>query len=263
MKKEIKSLIPLVAVLTLLSGCNSSEMDALRNENESLRAELSSAQSKIEIYENELATTTETTDETTSDTEDETVPTMTAEEILSYIAIGGAEITDINSADGVSVAVYWRNNSDKEIKYITFNLEIINAVGDVVANQIGKTTLFPCRLTGPVKPTAQIIEEHLENPKAFSLFYKTKDNDWESMITNPGEGTLEYSIWNMDRDDYRQTYTVTEENYDKVVRRSSWDTIMYNPTAHSVNIVSINVEYMDGTIIDIDSDSIEYAFINY
>lgn len=56
-----------------------------------------------------------------------------------------------NSAGGVDVSVSWKNNSEKEIKYIRFQMQAFNAVGDSVRSEIGNRSLFNLEDTGPFK----------------------------------------------------------------------------------------------------------------
>ncbi len=56
-----------------------------------------------------------------------------------------------NSAGGVTISIDWKNNSSKEIKYILFQVEAFNAVGDRVRCEIRDSSLFNLEETGPFK----------------------------------------------------------------------------------------------------------------
>jgi hypothetical protein len=56
-----------------------------------------------------------------------------------------------NSASGVSAYVYYKNLSDKPIKYFYWEGYPINAVGDQVSCDIRRNSLFRGKDTGPVK----------------------------------------------------------------------------------------------------------------
>lgn len=56
-----------------------------------------------------------------------------------------------NSAGGVSVYFYYKNLSEKVIKYLTWVGHPINAVGDVVSCRIRDNSTFRGQDTGPVK----------------------------------------------------------------------------------------------------------------
>lgn len=58
----------------------------------------------------------------------------------------------VNSASGVAVRITYTNKSSKTIKYITFDVEPYNAVGDKVYSEIGGKCLAHLRETGPIEP---------------------------------------------------------------------------------------------------------------
>lgn len=56
-----------------------------------------------------------------------------------------------NSVGGISCELEFINNTGKEIKYITFNVQCRNTVNDVVADTISKKKTFSLALVGPIK----------------------------------------------------------------------------------------------------------------
>lgn len=64
----------------------------------------------------------------------------------------GSEISlSVNSAGGIKLRFRGRNNSDKEIKYIRFNANLKNAVGDMISDKITQKTAVLVEITGPIK----------------------------------------------------------------------------------------------------------------
>jgi hypothetical protein len=66
------------------------------------------------------------------------------------IQIVKAYTSDPNSAGGVDLHIIWKNKAKRTIKYLTFYVKAINAVGDEVFTEIGYSG--KATLTGPVKP---------------------------------------------------------------------------------------------------------------
>jgi hypothetical protein len=56
-----------------------------------------------------------------------------------------------NSAGGVDVNIVWKNLSKKTVKYARFTVVPYNAVGDIVASEIGGETSKVVKATGPVE----------------------------------------------------------------------------------------------------------------
>ena len=62
----------------------------------------------------------------------------------------------LNSVGGISFTFNAQNYSGKEIKYVRFDVELRNAVGDLVQDEIKRTTSVPVEIVGPVKPNEQV-----------------------------------------------------------------------------------------------------------
>lgn len=66
-----------------------------------------------------------------------------------------ARVDDVNSVGGVSVQLKFKNISDKTIKYLDWRGYCLNAVGDIVFNDINRYDYdFSGRYTGPLKSGA-------------------------------------------------------------------------------------------------------------
>ena len=68
------------------------------------------------------------------------------------VCITTARLSSPNSAGGVDAIVFYKNLSDKTIKYFCWEGYAKNAVGDIVENEIGGRLLFRGKDTGPIKP---------------------------------------------------------------------------------------------------------------
>ena len=72
--------------------------------------------------------------------------------LKNSVRITTARLSSPNSAGGVDAIVFYKNLSDKTIKYFYWEGCVKNAVGDIVENEIGGRVLFRGKDTGPIKP---------------------------------------------------------------------------------------------------------------
>ena len=122
--------------------------------------------------------------------------------ILLYLK----EVSNPDSAGGVDIKIGFQNLSKQNIKYVKFGVLPYNAVGDVVASEIGGKTLAILNFTGP----------------------------------------LPY-------DEYKY---------------SRWENVWYNNSIRCIEIVKVDISYMDGSetsfenseIKDISSTELSYPF---
>lgn len=256
----------IISLCVLLSSCSSdadkAEISRLKEENESLRAAIETVSQEetttATLEQTQVPETTTTTVETT--TTIATTPALTKDEVQNVIAIAGAKITKINSADGVDVKVFWRNNSDKDIKYITFKLEIYNAVNDVIADSISGKSVFNCQLTGPVEPFQNIIDSIISGEDTLEYLWCSYNMDDVIYDDNLG---LCYCGPNIDPSTgVRERFAIPVEDYDIMTTDTEWETIMYNKTANTVKIIGVSIEYMDGTTFDLSEEDVELAYIS-
>lgn len=68
------------------------------------------------------------------------------------IHITTARLSSPNSAAGVDAIIYYKNLSNKTIKYFIWEGYAKNAVGDIVENEIGGNVSFSGKDTGPIRP---------------------------------------------------------------------------------------------------------------
>ena len=68
------------------------------------------------------------------------------------VHITTARLSSPNSAAGVDAIIYYKNLSNKTIKYFIWKGYAKNAVGDIVENEIGGNVSFSGKDTGPIRP---------------------------------------------------------------------------------------------------------------
>ena len=86
-----------------------------------------------------------------------TLALMTILACGAFAAKPAVELTDVyftvDAFDGVSPTVCFRNNSNKTIKYVTFTLVPLNAVGDRTSCTISGRSTVTAQVVGPIAPT--------------------------------------------------------------------------------------------------------------
>lgn len=183
------------------------------------------------------------------------------------ILIGGISVYNINSVGGVDVLIRWKNNSSKDIKYITFTVEPYNAVGDRVASSIGNKTTAYLEVTGPISPFNGYDFKDWQHPDWWGFYNKSSfgggHDGWE-IISKDMNGRFYYldfsnSQWNPDIFDFtnEQIY-LTEEESEFVMGQNLWGPIWYNNTIHEIKIIGVEVIWMDGTNSSYTGDKLSY-----
>ena len=62
----------------------------------------------------------------------------------------------LNSVGGIEFSFSAKNSTGKEIKYVRFDVELRNAVGDLVKDEITRTTSESVEIVGPVKSGSEV-----------------------------------------------------------------------------------------------------------
>lgn len=161
--------------------------------------------------------------------------TTRGEPLIPGVTLAGTAF-DVDSVGGIKPKIYWRNDSGKTIKYITFTAVPYNAVGDIVASSIGNRTYVNLKITGPIAPADKAFYEggrYIDNGHYWWV-YTRKDGSLGTGTTN-GSGDIPKS------------------EYNKIFDCSYFDPVWYNNTIHRVVITKIYVEYMDGTTETIEN----------
>lgn len=148
------------------------------------------------------------------------------------ILIGGTSI-DCNFLGGVSPRIYYRNNSGKTIKYLTFYTTPYNAVWDAAPCDITGKTLCKLTIVGPIAPYDPC---NLQGGQAAMYF----DNGSWHFISGEADPVFGFSMLLTD-----DTYPNSENQY--ICNYDEWDCPWYNQTIRYLLISKIEVIYMDGT----------------
>lgn len=189
--------------------------------------------------------------------------------MAAFAAKPSVELTDVyfsvNSANGVTPTICFRNNSNKTIKYVTFTLVPFNAVGDRVSCTIRGYSSVEARLVGPIAPTSfnsssaigtfdNISERGTPFEKQTQLstnYYVYVGERHNNKILLDKYGNPYY--WNAyysDGSKYGYPYTYLSESeiqnavYDNA---AEWDCLWYNGTIEEIAVTKAVVEYTDGT----------------
>ena len=157
--------------------------------------------------------------------------TTRGEPLIPGVALGGTSV-EINSVGGAKPRIFWRNDSGKIIKYITFTAVPYNAVGDIVSSSIGNTTYANLKITGPIEPTTWKTRD-ADNYIDGNIIYMSGLND---------NGSRYYYVFHQ-----FQPIQIPESEHRKLFFCAYFDPIWYNGTIRKIVITKINVEYMDGT----------------
>ncbi len=170
----------------------------------------------------------------------------------------------LDSAKGIKPMIYWRNDSGKTIKYITFTVTPYNAVGDVEPSTVDGKTTCDLRVVGPVEA---YDENRLREERApYGLLWLCKDisailggNDHSIVnFINYDEEKGKYYKYSDDIP-YPHTYYFDETDYKYMMTEASWfDPVWYSSVIVRFSIDKIVVEYMDGTTETIDSPDVWY-----
>lgn len=180
------------------------------------------------------------------------------QEVQSAIRILNIGIYRIDSVGGVEPQIYWRNESQKAIKYIHFYLEPYNAVNDKVSCQISGQSITDCNSTGPFEESPKSQIDALRKINIGQDKYYIYDNDgsrWSPVLHSINEDKLTYTCWY----DILQNHEITEENSKLISYSNVWNPVWYNNSVKSIKLCGIKIEYMDGTNMNINSTSVQYA----
>lgn len=190
--------------------------------------------------------------------------TVFAAEEKPAVIVGGAEVHNINSVGGVEVEVYWKNNLDTPVKYIYFDVLPYNAVGDVVASQIGQKTQARLQITGPVytyNPGTPGRTIYYKVP-ADAGYGKEGKSRWLAIgyqigwdykkgysikdISN-GSSLVEAGYYHYYNYMTQKNVRIRDEDTAYFLQQDLWGPVWYNNTVRSIKVVGVEVEWMDGT----------------
>lgn len=191
MKNVLFTIMVMISIITIISSCYSKEeRERIKQQEKSQKRELLYSDSIEKAQKLKLI------DESIRYEKymDSINRVNHIETIKKSIKITSYYLTSPNSASGVSAYFYYKNLSDKVIKYLTWEGYPINAVGDPVSCEIRGKSYFRGQDTGPIK-----------------------------------KGKIGGGYW-----------------------ECAW----YNSTAKKLILESIDIEYMDGSMLTITDDDL-------
>ena len=183
-----------------------------------------------------------------------TVPCFAASK--SPLEITSTELRT-NSVGGVTVDIYYCNNSNKAIKYITWYMTPYNAVGDPVKCSVRGYSQVTGKTTGPIEPytikidtSKQLSSKYNGDPNSpFDTLYRST---YYKINTTPGFDSFLYAdkhdnffVWTGKGYVYLTDDEVANCVYDD--REAIFDCAWYNGTIRSFKVNKAVVEFMDGS----------------
>ena len=109
-----------------------------------------------------------------------TLALMTILACGAFAAKPAVELTDVyftvDAFDGVSPTVCFRNNSNKTIKYVTFTLVPLNAVGDRTSCTISGRSTVTAQVVGPIAPTRfdRTVANTVTSPRPWGILGRSR-----------------------------------------------------------------------------------------
>lgn len=143
--------------------------------------------------------------------------------------MGGGFVMD--SVGGVDPYVGFRNNSGKDIKYITMEMTPFNRVDDPVSCTIRGYSTTTCTATGPYKPDVG-IGQGMYSITSGAVPVLGRNTDHPYYYT-----TRSFDKMELDPSQYAKTFTAFP----------GWENVWYNNNIHKIIVTKVNIDYMDGT----------------
>lgn len=182
---------------------------------------------------------------------------------------------ETNSVGGVTTNIYYCNNSDKTIKYITWYMTPYNAVGDAVACSISGQSQIAGKTTGPIEPMqtkAADSSQSLSNKdlKTDNPFYTYKHTSYR-INTGYKNALIPYQTVNVDKfGNYfveiydwttsKESYVyLTDDEITNYMHSSRWamfKNVWYNGSIRNFKVNKAVVEFMDGSKQTISEDQL-------
>lgn len=178
---------------------------------------------------------------------------------------------EMNSVGGVSPTLYFRNNSEKTIKYLDWYITAYNRVGDPAPDEFSGRATKCVRVVGPVSPF-QLVRS---SSSSLSGLYTVSENSPFVKYKSTGywidhNGDLEY-VYQDENDNFfirpdlydANTFIYLTEDeiqnamfYDYV----SFDSVWYNSTISRLSVNKVVITYMDGTTQTIKEMGSQYRY---
>ena len=156
--------------------------------------------------------------------------------------IAAAYVSGINSADGVDMSIYWRNNTGRPLADIKFFVRVLDYNGNVLtceARPFTNPNIFECYIMDPPFPSGDG-----DNYYVGSDTYNNRPTpDFSALIYD--EEFDAYYYWNPDN--YREKVYVSPANLNHQYVDTHWEAIMYNGRANKIQIERVELTYTDNS----------------
>ena len=169
-----------------------------------------------------------------------------------------AFIMETDSVGGVSPTLYYRNNTNKTMKYLDFYITAYNRVGDKVEDWITGDATKKFRIIGPVEPF-QLVREQTGTLRANNsirtdspFYYYATTKYWiesNGSVQNVYQDVHGNFFVKPNLHDESKNIYLTEDEinnamfYDYCACNTGW----YSTTISYLNVDKVVVTYMDGT----------------
>ena len=228
----------------------------ISSDNKEESIEISTASDELEsMYNNVItfpvpdASTIETTQETTT----KELTTISREERIRNIqsVIRVLEVR-YNSSDGKWYwpEIFWRNESDKTIKYIDFWFQPYNAVDDPVRCSISGHSEQECSITGPIEKTNVGTYFELKEYSGYS----SERGAWTPVTFQEGDP---YAMPLIPTDNY---IYLSPEDIERTAIFYRWENVWKNSDIRRIELNAIRIRYMDGSTFYISPSEIGYVW---
>ena len=165
------------------------------------------------------------------------------------IEIAAAYITDVDSYGWVDYAIYWRNNTGKEINYIHFNCNVLDLNGAVL-----KHDYYPYYynldswLKGPITTDNRDLSN--DDPCISDLYYIGLSIGGEpnfAILQHDDAFDADYYPGSFDTANYGNKVYINPADRNHTYMSTHWEDLIRNARAASLRINSVMIEYADGT----------------
>lgn len=183
-----------------------------------------------------------------------------------------------NSVGGGEPTLYFRNNTNKAVKYYDWYITLYNRVGDPVKDEITNSSTIKLRVIGPSNPETPITTDTTGLNKQTTKYFPRKyKNTGKSLAYNGGIRSVyidEYGNYFIFGDPVGESYfdggkdeTCIFLTPDEVQNRTfeqkvDFGVCWYNSVCEYVRLQKVVVTYMDGTTETISGSKAEANRLN-
>lgn len=169
-----------------------------------------------------------------------------------------------NSADGWTATLWYRNNTNKVIKYYDWYFTLYNRVGDPTEDEITHSSTVHLQIVGPSQPEDEIKEDISRSEGFLNYKYTTKyvsHNGSLCPVKIDFDGN--YLIEDDPHDIHTDIYLTADELENRTLeKRISFKNAWYSAVFSYVRLQKVVVTYMDGTTETINGSVAEANRLN-